>query len=619
MTDPVETTTHTEPETTLPENPSRYDMLSFIREETDLNPDNMPQEGLNTLTAEALELLTYTSEDFEETEFDPDKKRQRREYLRINTPLAAERIPGALLEHLSYHEIQQVAALLYSPTDDGTNDWVDEASIDTIKDRLRAAGMVRKQQKPGEYILRWVLKLILHNQTEHVKTNYDSVESGFTETTEQAVRGVAKTLHDMVSGEPPRHSGLDVLHQLVKGLAEFEFNSVFSDTVNYTRLSNQLFNIKVSGSSTTTTTDDSTTDQSDESESSTDWTRPDCFLTDSISLLDVIDHRDLPEPVEDELQHIHQKTDGNPMNEKREAAHGILSIPWEDRTRSPEDHDLDALKQTLEASVYGLEDAKQAALEEAAVRNQTNGMAQRTLCLVGPPGTGKTFIAEIVAQALDRPFQTISLAGGGSAESLRGFSRTWAGSSEGEVAKRFQSIDRMDPIILLDEIEKTSSQNFQSNIEDFLLDLLDPNEPMLQDRFLDVPIDCSKTWFIATANQTDPLSAPLRDRLNIVRVDGFSDEDKRTITRDFLIPQAMEDYDADDRLRESGLLTDGAIDRLIDRTTHDDGVRSINRCLNKLIRQYYVQSERSDRTAELPVGVEAIEEFEFESDGSIGF
>lgn len=260
----------------------------------------------------------------------------------------------------------------------------------------------------------------------------------------------------------------------------------------------------------------------------------------------------------------------------------VLSVPW--LTETPETVDLARARAILERDHYGLERVKERLLEELAVRALTNGRASRStvLCFVGPPGVGKTSLARSIAEALGRRFVTVSLGGVRDEAEIRGHRRTYLGAYPGRIVEALRRAGTRNPVILLDELDKLAA-DYRGDPAAALLEVLDPEQnKQFVDHYLDVPVDLSGVLFIATANSLAPLPRPLRDRLEAIVLEGYSEEEKREIGKRYLLPRQLAAHGLPETAVE---LTDSAWQELITGYTREAGVRELERQLAALCRK----------------------------------
>lgn len=258
----------------------------------------------------------------------------------------------------------------------------------------------------------------------------------------------------------------------------------------------------------------------------------------------------------------------------------IEELPW---AESSEDRiDIMAAQAILDADHYGLEEPKERILDYLAVRGLNGGTKGPILCLVGPPGTGKTSLANSIAKTLGRNFVRIALGGLRDEAEIRGHRRTYVGALPGKIIQAFKSVKTINPVILLDEIDKISN-DFRGDPAAALLEVLDPEQNHnFTDHYLELPYDLSKVLFVTTANNIEDIDLPLLDRMEIIEIPSYTVYDKLHIVRDYLIPK---------QLRENGIakgrlsIDDETLNFLISNYTLESGVRSLERTIAKIIRK----------------------------------
>lgn len=258
----------------------------------------------------------------------------------------------------------------------------------------------------------------------------------------------------------------------------------------------------------------------------------------------------------------------------------ILSLPWYDLTQDK--LDLDEAEQMLDADHYGLEKPKERILEYLAVRSLVEHMKGPILCMVGPPGVGKTSLARSMAKATNRKFVRLSLGGVRDEAEIRGHRRTYIGALPGKIIQSLKKAGSNNPVFLLDEIDKMS-MDFRGDPSSALLEVLDPEQNgTFNDHYLDLDYDLSKIMFITTANTLHQIPIPLRDRMEIIEISGYTEYEKLNISRKYLIKKQMEANGIDE---VDVHFTDAAIRSIIHNYTYEAGVRNLEREIGGVCRK----------------------------------
>jgi len=265
----------------------------------------------------------------------------------------------------------------------------------------------------------------------------------------------------------------------------------------------------------------------------------------------------------------------------------MADLPWKHEAEVTMDPDVVAAR--LDADHFGLDEVKRRILEHLAVHRLTGGRRGTQLCLVGPPGTGKTSLGRSIAEATGRPFQRISLGGVRDEAEIRGHRRTYVGALPGRILAAMRKAGARNPVLLIDEVDKLS-QGWMGSPESALLEVLDPEQnSTFADHYLEVPFDLSDVLFLCTANSLDTLSPPLRDRMEIVELEGYTPEEKRHIAEDHLLPNELEAHGLEP---DAVTLTPSTLDRIVMDYTREAGVRQLKREIDRILRAVTVKVAR---------------------------
>ena len=258
----------------------------------------------------------------------------------------------------------------------------------------------------------------------------------------------------------------------------------------------------------------------------------------------------------------------------------LTNIPW--GVHSPENYAIKHATNVLDEDHYGLNDVKDRILEFLAIGKLRGTVQGKIICLVGPPGVGKTSIGKSIARALERQFFRFSVGGLSDVAEIKGHRRTYVGAMPGKAIQALKKVGTENPLILIDEVDKVG-RGYNGDPSSALLEMLDPEQnASFMDHYLDVPVDLSRVLFVCTANTLDTIPQPLLDRMEVIEVSSYTAEEKRHIARDYLAPQAKE---------TSGLsqtdiqLPDDSIDFLIKRYARESGVRGLRKLLEKVYRK----------------------------------
>ncbi|MFL6211155.1 MAG: endopeptidase La [Pyrinomonadaceae bacterium] len=302
-----------------------------------------------------------------------------------------------------------------------------------------------------------------------------------------------------------------------------------------------------------------------------------------------LNEADLPEEVrteaERELRRMERLPSAAPdYHVIRSYLEYVLELPWK---KSSEDKlDLTEARRILDEDHYGLEDIKERILEFLAVIKLRPDTKSPILCFVGPPGVGKTSLGRSIARALGREFERISLGGMRDEAELRGHRRTYIGAMPGRIIQSLRRAKVNNPVMMLDEIDKLGN-DYRGDPSAALLEILDPAQNnTFRDHYIDLPFDLSKVFFIATANQLGPIPPPLRDRMEIIGLTGYSDREKLNIAKQYLVPRQV----VENGLRpEQFEITDAALELIATRYTREAGVRQYERAIGRVARKAALQ------------------------------
>lgn len=323
--------------------------------------------------------------------------------------------------------------------------------------------------------------------------------------------------------------------------------------------------------------------------------------------------KEVKEKVEYELSRLKlsNSSDGNNI---RSYLDWVVALPWNKATK--DSFDIEKASGILDEEHYGLEEVKERILEYLAVKQYTKSLKGPILCLVGPPGVGKSSIAKSIAKSINKKFVRISLGGIRDEAEIRGHRRTYIGAMPGRLVYALKEAKVNNPLILLDEIDKLSA-DYKGNPADALLEVLDQNQnKAFRDSYMEVPIDLSNVLFITTANSLDTIPRALLDRMEIIQVSGYTYEEKFHIAKNHLIKKAMEEYGVDENIMK---ISDNTIKEIVNGYTKESGVRSLERQINKVIRKAITELIKSKKKS-LTISSNKLEKylgpsmFEFEND-----
>jgi ATP-dependent Lon protease len=307
--------------------------------------------------------------------------------------------------------------------------------------------------------------------------------------------------------------------------------------------------------------------------------------TEAVQLRERLEKAELPEDIlkeaKRELDRLERLPTGAPdYNVIRTYLDYVLELPWNKRTE--DSLDIARARQVLDEDHFGLKDVKERILEHLGVLKLNPNAKAPILCFVGPPGVGKTSLGQSIARALNRKFERMSLGGLHDEAELRGHRRTYIGALPGRVIQAMRRAGANNPVLMLDEVDKLG-HDFRGDPAHALLEILDPEQnKSFRDNYLDLPFDLSKVLFVTTANALDTIPRPLLDRMEILRLAGYSEEEKLEIAKRYLIPK---------QLKETGLtaeqcvLPDDTVRKIISDYTREAGLRRLERAIGRVTRK----------------------------------
>ena len=331
-------------------------------------------------------------------------------------------------------------------------------------------------------------------------------------------------------------------------------------------------------------------------------------IEETIKLKDKLLAKKLPQDVEEkalsELARMEKMPASSPeYTVLRNYADWLIDLPWHEETLDTAS--LADVEKVLDADHYGLEKIKERVVEYLAVLKLTGELKAPILCLVGPPGVGKTSIAKSIARALKRRFVRMSLGGLKDEAEIRGHRRTYIGAMPGRIIYEMKNAGAINPVFLLDEVDKIS-MDLRGDPASALLEVLDPEQnSTFRDRYLEVEYDLSKVMFIATANTLDTIPGPLRDRMEIIELSGYTTQEKLEIAKRYLVPKKR----TENGLSEKQLrITDAALLDIIEGYTMEAGVRNLERAIGTVCRKAAVRIAKQE-DERLSVGKSNLEKF----------
>lgn len=299
----------------------------------------------------------------------------------------------------------------------------------------------------------------------------------------------------------------------------------------------------------------------------------------------VINEKKLPNQVKEKAQYeISKLKASSPYSQDggvtRTYLENLLDMPWGEFTEDT--LNIKDARKVLDKDHYGLKDVKDRILEYLAVKQISNSLRGPIICLVGPPGVGKTSIAKSVATSLNRKFVRMSLGGVRDEADIRGHRRTYVGAIPGRIVTGLKEAKSMNPVFLLDEIDKLG-MDFKGNPADALLEVFDNEQnKTFRDHYLEVDVDLSEVMFITTANSLDGIPRPLLDRMELIEVSGYTYEEKFRIAKKYLVPKVLKEHGVDNKIIT---ISDSALKLIIDSYTRESGVRNLQRQIANVIRK----------------------------------
>ena len=308
--------------------------------------------------------------------------------------------------------------------------------------------------------------------------------------------------------------------------------------------------------------------------------------------------------IDEEMEKLQLIEPSSPeYNVSRNYLDWLTVLPWGKNTK--DSYDIAKAKRALDRDHFGLDDVKDRILEFIAVGKMKGDISGSILCLVGPPGVGKTSIGKSVAAALKRNFFRFSLGGMRDEAEIKGHRRTYIGAMPGKFIQAMKQAGSANPVLMLDEIDKIGA-SYQGDPASALLEVLDPEQNnTFRDHYLDVPFDLSNVLFIATANQLDTIPAPLLDRMELIRLSGYIMDEKVEIARRYLIPKALENHGL---TKQQVTIRKDALKKIIDNYAREAGVRGLENRIKKIMRKAAMEFA-SERVEKLVIQKNNVEEY----------
>ncbi len=313
---------------------------------------------------------------------------------------------------------------------------------------------------------------------------------------------------------------------------------------------------------------------------------------------------EVAEQVENELEKFNlMDPNSSEYHVTRNYLDTIVSLPWTDPP--PPNVDIQKAKRVLDADHYGLEDVKERILEYLAVRKLKKDFKGSIICLVGPPGVGKTSVGHSIARALGKKFFRFSVGGMRDEAEIKGHRRTYVGAMPGKIIQGLKIVKTKDPVFMIDEIDKLGV-SYQGDPSSALLEVLDPEQNVaFRDHYLDLPFDVSNILFVVTANTLDAIPLPLLDRMEVIRLAGYIDDEKVAIARKFLIPRSLKRSGID---RKSVKYTARALHAISNGYAREAGMRNYEKALDKIHRKLARSMVMEEAAPPFSIDVEQLEE-----------